>query len=191
MDGSEKILERLLVLRCQMGDSAALEELFARYDARIGYYLRRLLSDAEMAADAQQETWVKVVRGIRGLKEPEAFAVWLYRIARSKAIDQLNTNKRFKASELDVAAEELLNAGSAADEELPRADAERIHAELEKLSPRHREVLTLRFLEDLPYEQMAQVVGCTVGTVRSRLHYAKLALRRRLENEYERVTPER
>jgi RNA polymerase sigma-70 factor (ECF subfamily) len=66
------------------------------------------------------------------------------------------------------------------------SDAAWIHRELANLSEKHREVLLLRFMEDLSYDEMAQIIGCTAGTVRSRLHYAKLVLRTRLENSHER-----
>ncbi len=66
------------------------------------------------------------------------------------------------------------------------SDAARIHEKIGKLSEKHREVLLLRFMEDLSYDEMAQIIGCTAGTVRSRLHYAKAALRTRLENSHER-----
>jgi RNA polymerase sigma-70 factor (ECF subfamily) len=71
-------------------------------------------------------------------------------------------------------------AGNAVDD-FSADDAERIHTALDKLSPEHREVLLLRFVEDLPYEQIAQITDCNLGTVKSRIHYAKRLLRREVE----------
>jgi RNA polymerase sigma-70 factor (ECF subfamily) len=82
-----------------------------------------------------------------------------------------------------------IELGEIADDEAEAtfdpADAARIHQELHRLGPKHREVLLLRVMEDLTYEQIAEVIGCTTGTVRSRLHYAKRALRERLEPTHE------
>jgi RNA polymerase sigma-70 factor, ECF subfamily len=179
MNPIEQALERVLVLRCQAGDAGALEDLYRRYHRPLGYYLRRLLDDEQAAEDAQQEVWLTVYRRVRGLRAPEAFAVWLYRIAHSRAVNRLG-RWRFEALSLgdpDVAAVE---GEFDADEPFSPEDAADIHRALGRLRPEHREVLVLRFMEDLAYEQIAAVTGCNLGTVRSRLHYAKAALRREL-----------
>ena len=181
MNPIDQALERLLVLKCQLGDRGALEELFQRHNPRLGYYLRRLL-DRDDAGDVQQEVWLTVIRQIGRLRSPAAFAVLLYRIARSKAYNQLAGQRRGGPPEQEAGAQE---AGTDEEAEFSPADAARIHEGLKTLTPEHREVLVLRFMDDLSYEQIAEVVGCGVGTVRSRLHYAKRLLRRQLENQNE------
>src|SRR4051812_33362698 len=90
MNPIDDVLERVLVLKCQTGDGGALEELYLRHSTRLGYYLRRLMNgDEAAAADVQQEVWLTVVRKIKRLRTVEAFAVWLYRIARTRAMDRL------------------------------------------------------------------------------------------------------
>jgi RNA polymerase sigma-70 factor (ECF subfamily) len=178
MNELNSILERVLVLRCQTGDRAALEELYLRYSRRVGYYLQRLIGREDIA-DVQQEVWLSVIRNIAKLKAPDAFGVWLYRIARTRAMDRIADREEFER--LDEAHPEMNGVDQA---EFSASDAAAIHHALDKLSAPHREVLMLRFLESLTYEQIAQVAGCSVGTVRSRLFHAKRALRARLEKNY-------
>ena len=88
MDPIEQARHRTTVARCQLGDRQALEELFVRHNPRLGYYLRRMLGRDDVD-DVQQEVWVTVIRRIGRLRSPEAFTVWLYQIARSKALNRL------------------------------------------------------------------------------------------------------
>jgi RNA polymerase sigma-70 factor (ECF subfamily) len=174
-----EILERVLVLKCQTGDTHALEELYLRHSARLGYYLRRLLDDAS-AADVQQEVWLTVVRKIARLKAPEAFTVWLYRIARTRALDRLRAASNGAVLESD-SAPGVLEQATEPEPQFSPEDAAAIHAALDRIGVAHRDVLLLRFMEDLSYDQIAEVIGCPFGTVASRLYHAKLALRRKLE----------
>jgi RNA polymerase sigma-70 factor (ECF subfamily) len=176
MDPIEQALHRTLVARCQLGDRQALEDLFLRHSPRLGYYLRRMLSRDDVE-DVQQEVWLTVIRRIGRLRSPEAFTIWLYQIARSKALNRRADRRMALSLGQEGVAEEI------ADEQEPEfsaADAARIHEGLARLNPIHREVLVLRFMEDLSYEQIAEVVRCNTGTVRSRLHYAKRALLQQL-----------
>ena len=182
MDSVQQILQRLLVIRCQAGDQRALEELYRTHAPALGYYLRRLLRHEELAADLQQEVWLTVIRKIGGLRAPDAFVVWLYRIARAKAMDRAGDRLATVPLEEDHIEAEIADDSEPA---FTAADAARVHAGLEDLPPPQREVLVLRFMQELSYEQIAQVVGCSMGTVRSRLHYAKLGLKKILDNQME------
>lgn len=169
--------ERLLVLRCQTGDAIAFEELVLLYQPRLRYFLRGLLRSDHDVDDHLQEIWIDVYRGIGRMKEPSAFAAWLYRIARNRAFRVLRKRRQPTCSidDIDLAAK--------GDEEphWSAEDAEYIHAALDSLEPEHREVLLLRFIEEMSYEDIARVIDCPIGTIRSRLHYAKRALRCVLE----------
>lgn len=175
MDPIEQARQQALVIKCQIGDRGALAELFVRHNPRLAYYLRRMLRRDDVA-DVQQEIWLTVIRRIGRLKNPEAFLVWLYQIARSKAFDRLGDAVREPKAESSS-----LEPIDDAEPDFSAEDAAEIHRALGELSAEHREVLALRFMEELSYEQIAEVTGCNVGTVRSRLHYAKLALKRQLE----------
>jgi RNA polymerase sigma-70 factor (ECF subfamily) len=139
------------------------------------YYLRKMLRDGDCAEDILQDVWLQVLRGLARLEDPGAFPAWLYRIARDRVYRELRTRRSplRLVGEMDFAAE--------TGDDLRWEDAESIHAALDQLDPEHREVLVLRFLEDMTYEDIAGVTGCPVGTVRSRIHHAKRALRSALE----------
>lgn len=166
-----------MVLRAQLGDRDAYGGLFARYNPRLLYYLRRLVGSPADAEDVLQEVWITVVRKLATLEQPEAFRAWIYRIAHNRAISRLRSGRGEPPLE-ELLDEHPLAATAESEDEAALAghDAEAIHAGLARLSPAHREVLTLRFLEELSYEEVADVVGCSLGTVRSRIHYAKKSL---------------
>ena len=176
-DAAERLHEQLLVLRCQAGDEDAFEELVARYHPRLRYYLRRILPRADHADDVLQEVWLAVFRALPRLADPAALAAWLYRIARDKASVQWRGRPPERLLDVSDIVEE-----PSQDNEFRQEDAQEIHASLDQLTPEQREVLVLRFLEDMTYEQIAKVTGCPIGTVRSRLYYAKLALRQAIEH---------
>lgn len=178
----ERTREELLVLRCQVGDDGAFERLFDRYSGRLLYYLRRLVGRPGAADDVLQRAWLKVYRRIGTLKEPRAFRSWLYRIARNEAISLLRSERRrVELDEADEGEHLSIDPDETDDDPAWHVEPARLHGALERLSAPHREVLTLFYLEDLPYAEIAEVVGCPVGTVRSRLHYARKHLRRELE----------
>jgi RNA polymerase sigma-70 factor, ECF subfamily len=182
----DRLYQRVLVLRCQTGDEAAFTEIVARYSPRLRVYLRQMLGgsanrDAHAADDALQDVWLDVLRSIGRLDDAGAFATWLYRIARDRAYRILRRRGIVRMTRMEDAAE-VPAAQSAADDAALNGEAATIvHASLDRLPHDQREVLLLRFIEEMSYEQIADAVGCGVGTVRSRLHYAKRALRREIE----------
>jgi RNA polymerase sigma-70 factor (ECF subfamily) len=172
----DQLYERMLVMRCQLGDEDAFRELVDRYSPRLRYFLRKRAADR--ADDLLQEVWLDVLRQLPRLNDVGAFTAWIYQIARGKALLDLRKNGR-----MPQASEDLESVVSADEPEFSAEDAERVHAGLDRLNDEQREVLLLRFLEDLSYEQIGRVIGCPVGTVRSRLHYAKRALARLLAED--------
>jgi len=179
-DQADLIYERLLVVRAQAGDDGAFAELVERFSPRLRYFLRKLLPSAHDAEDALQDVWVDVIRSLPRLNDPQALVAWLYRIARDRAFARLRKARPH---------EQLSDEGTVADittdddRDFSAEDATRIHAALDMLPAEQREVLVLRFLEDMTYEQIATVVGVSIGTVRSRLHYGKRTLRITLEKQ--------
>jgi RNA polymerase sigma-70 factor (ECF subfamily) len=180
-DQLDLIYERVLVVRCQAGDEAALAELVQRYSARLAYFLRKVLgaARADQADDLLQEVWLAVFRQLPRLADPQAFRAWVYRIARDRAFGTLRKSGR----EQPQGDSEVLDE-RADEEEFSAADAARIHAALDLLAPEQREALVLRFLEAMSYDDIARVTGQPLGTVRSRIHYGKRALRRILEKDH-------
>lgn len=176
MDSREQLIEQMLILRCQMGDKDALADLIERYQRPLRYFISRLLDDAQASEDILQDTWLTVIGRISGLKKPEAFPIWLYRIARNKVYQRLRRKKVW--SELN---ENITAPSENEDDAISLENVAKIHECLMKLRPEHKEVLMLRFLEQMSYQQMTEVLGCNPGTVRSRVYYAKLALKNELE----------
>lgn len=175
-----RLYERLLVLRCQTGDEDAYRELVGRFGPRLRYFLRKLLARADRADDLAQDVWLDVLRQLPRLKDAGAFTTWLYRIAHGKVMLDLRRNGRAPttSSGVDQVADDEVQSFSS-------QDAARIHAALDQLEPGQREVLVLRFLEELSYEEISHVLACPVGTVRSRIHYAKSALHRLLKHDHD------
>jgi len=176
----EAIYCELLVLRCRRGQRAALEELVRKWEQPLLYYIRRYVDDEHESLQILQQTWVKVLQGLRTLRQPRRLPAWLYSIARKTALSHLRTRYSEQAlfRDNDVRAEcRDGDAGVAFD------DAEQIHYGLSRLSLIHREILTLFFLQDLTLEEIAGVLEIPVGTVKSRLHHAKRMLKAVLERE--------
>jgi RNA polymerase sigma-70 factor (ECF subfamily) len=179
MGDTDRIVDTALLLRAQTGDSSALEELIVRHDGPLRYYVRRLVNDPVAADDVVQEVWLAALRQINRIRSGATFRVWLNRVARNLAVSHLRGTIVRKASPLEDAAD------LAVDEEysFPVEDAAMIHRALSTLKVEHREVLTLRFLTEMSYEDIAAVIECSVGTVRSRLHYAKKQLSQVLQEK--------
>src|SRR4029453_1988565 len=126
------------------------------------------------------EIWVTAFRGLKNLRAPEAFRVWLYQIAHDKMVSLIRREAR-KNEGLETLKNEAMLDGHYQDHRFE--DCELVQHALDRLSPEHREVLTLRFREDLKLEEIAETIRCEQGTVKSRLHYAKQAFRRFLEEQ--------
>lgn len=176
----DRLAEQLLVLRCQVGDEHAFEQIVAAYSSRLRYYLLKLLGCRDVAEDVLQDVWLDVYRGIRRLRDPSAFRAWLYRIARDRAYRVLRSTRPQRQL---IEHEDL--ATSHEDADFTEDDAEQVHKALDKLSPEHREILLFRFIDDLSYSEIATATRCSVGTVKSRIHYAKQMLRRAIEEEWD------
>lgn len=176
MSQSDRLIEQVLLLRCQIGDRDAFADLIERYERPLRYFISGLLGNPEMVEDIFQETWLTVIRRISSLKKADAFPAWLYRIARNKVYQQLRRTQRLSRLSDNVAAPNHID-----DDVYSLEDAAKVHRCLKELRPEHREVLMLRFLEQMSYQHIAEVLNCSSGTVKSRIHYAKLALKKEME----------
>ena len=177
--GMDAVRLHLLVLRCQAGDEQAFAQLLAEFGERTLAYLRGLIGDD--ADDVHQEVWLAVYRGLHTLGDPGAFRTWLFRTTRHRAIDWLRRRKRERELLEDVAAEATSSSAPPDESALSAADDAALETALAGLPPPQREVLLLRYRDDLSYAEIALVVGCPMGTVRTRLHHAKRRLHELLE----------
>ena len=168
MDRLEALLQR-----CRAGDREALEELIRRCERKLFYYLRRLVEDEADAWDILQQTWIRVLKGIGGVRDSDKLLPWIYRVARNRALTHRKSLLSRQRREDPETAVETLAEPHAYEETWT---AEEIHCGLQELSVHHRDALTLFYLQDLSLEGMAVVLGVSIGTVKSRLFYAKKAL---------------
>jgi RNA polymerase sigma-70 factor (ECF subfamily) len=173
------VRSEILVLRHRQGDRSALPELVGLWERPLLYYLRRLLESEEDAWDALQETWYAIARHLGRLRDDRAFPAWAYTIARRAALDARRKTRREEpiAEDWDAAAP----AADAAEASLAGFGAIDIHRGLARLSLAHREALTLHFLEGFSVAEIGAITGVPEGTIKSRLHHARHALRSLLE----------
>jgi RNA polymerase sigma-70 factor (ECF subfamily) len=181
-DELDRVYEQLLVIRAQARDPGAFRELVQRYERRLLYYIRRILGDGSESSDVLQEVWLRVFLKLASVRAPEAFRVWLYKIAHDETVSCMR--RRSKACAVKDEEAPLPPRVDPCNELELLDNAELVHQALGRLSQPHREALTLRFLEDLGLAEIAEIVGCELGTVKSRLHYAKIALREQLERHF-------
>ncbi|HYM25736.1 MAG TPA: RNA polymerase sigma factor [Vicinamibacterales bacterium] len=171
----------LTVLRCQAGDERAFRSLLDEFGGRTLRYLRGLVEDD--ADDVQQEVWLSVYRSIASLANPGAFRTWLFSTTRRRAIDHLRSRRRERelmVDSTDATGEFDLPIDDPSIEDIDRGALGNV---LAGLPPPQREVLLLRFQDELSYAEIALVVGCPVGTVKTRIHHAKRKLQELLRSE--------
>ena len=157
----DRLLEEVLVLRAQVGDRDALRELIERYRRPLRYFIRGLSGESK-AEDVFQETWLAVIRKIYTLKEPGAFPVWLYRIARNHLIDEIRKLKRRPSIDTDV-IEVFLPSNDRSESYLERQE---LMAYIDNLPENQRQVVLLKFIEGLNNEEISQVMGKSQGAIR-------------------------
>jgi RNA polymerase sigma factor (sigma-70 family) len=168
--------DELLVVRCQLGERAAFDELIRRWDEPLWRYACRLTDRGDTARDITQDVWVKVLRGIGRLRDGTKLRAWLFGITRRTLMDRLREQyARPIQSAIDVA--EL--ASDLTSDEL-ETDLAALHFGLGRLPVVEREVLTLFYLEELSLNEVSVVIGVPLGTVKSRLFRARQLLRREL-----------
>src|SRR5687768_8092600 len=186
---SEAVDDRELVESARKGDRDAFRTLFERYHRRAYALAFGVLRHQDDALDVVQDAFIKAHKYLDKFEGNSSFYTWLYRIVMNLAIDHLRKHRRVKPVELDESrmedgAEEGLvprilgsNPGRALQDKEIRT---RIDRALEELSENHRAVLVMRELEGLSYEEMAQVMDCSKGTIMSRLFHARKNMQKRL-----------
>ena len=170
-----------LVLRAQVGDRAAFHELVALYQERLTYYVHRMVQDPDQSRDILQQTWLDVFRTLGKLQSPAAFRVWLYRITHDRVVTYIR-RQIVDSDARDRLAVDAIESEQCNDLDLLE-NVELVHFALNQLSVIHREIMTLRFLEEMDVKEIARVMECSEGTAKSRLHYAKNAMRRIIAEE--------
>ena len=182
---SVAVEETELVKRAQKGDTDAYDDLVRRYQERIYATVYHMTSNHEDANDLAQEAFIKAYQALKSFKGGSSFYTWVYRIAVNKTINFLKQRKnraQISLNDLDFNAEHDPDLVALISDKTPRRDAglaelqEKLNAALQKLSDSHRLVVTLHDVQGLSHEEIAKIMDCNIGTVRSRLFYARQQL---------------
>ena len=178
-------VEMDLVRRARRGDLGAYDELVRRYQERIYATIYHMTSNHEDANDLAQEAFIKAFQALRSFRGGSSFYTWVYRIAVNKAINFLKQRKnkaQMSLDDLDFHAEHDPDLVALISEKTPRREAglaelqEKLNGAMQKLSEPHRLVVTLHDVQGLSHEEIAKIMDCNIGTVRSRLFYARQQL---------------
>jgi RNA polymerase sigma-70 factor (ECF subfamily) len=175
--------DQLPVRQARAGDTAAWDVLFRRYQLPLYVYVFELVHDEQASLDIVQETFINAARHIAGLRVDDKFGGWLFGIAHQKCTQRWRKQTREEtALEVVGAVPPEFEAGPD-DLLIRREHEEQFMRLLNQLPPPQRSVLLLHFIEDFSIEQIAEITGAAPGTVKSRLHYAKKALRKLTQQE--------
>jgi RNA polymerase sigma-70 factor (ECF subfamily) len=189
---SEGDVDALLVRRAQQGEQRAFEMLVIKYQRRIERLIGRMVRDADLVQDIAQESFIRAYRALPQFRGDSAFYTWLYRIAvntAKKALVDLKRDPVIFESAMhlpDDGDETSSREIEPSDGETPDAVlaskeiAQAVNAAIEALSEDLRQAITLREIEGLSYEEIADVMNCPIGTVRSRIFRAREAIAERL-----------
>jgi RNA polymerase sigma factor (sigma-70 family) len=168
--------DELLVIRCQLGERSAFDDLVERWHPPVWRYIRRLTGNDDAAWDVAQDVWVRVLRGIGHLRDGAKLRSWLFGIARRTLMDRLRGQYAAPVNaDVDLTAFAAEPSVDHAEEELAAMEHE-----LMRLPVVEREVLTLFYLRELSLAEVAELLDVPVGTVKSRLFRARALLRRLL-----------
>ena len=180
-----QLVEIDLIRRARTGDLEAYDDLVKRYQERIYATIYHMTSNHEDASDLAQESFIKAYQALKSFKGGSSFYTWLYRIAVNKTINFLKQRKNrnhMSLNDLDFNAEHDPDLVALVSENTPRRAAglselqEKLNAALLKLSEHHRLVVILHDVQGQSHEEIAKVMDCNIGTVRSRLFYARQQL---------------
>ena len=187
-----------LVKRCQKGDSAAFDELVTRYRTRVFGMIYNMVHSEQDAWDLAQDSFFKAWKSINRFRGQSSFYTWIYRIVMNVTIDWVR-KKRVKGTGTEFDDATQLKQVDPASKTVPKSEAlpfemmqrteirERIEKAIAQLSPEHRAVILMKEIEDMQYHEIAEALGCSIGTVMSRLFYARKKLQNLLRDVYEKI----
>ncbi len=174
--------DRDVVEACRRGDPDAFRVLFETYKDRIYSIALRYSGDATLAMDIAQETFLKLLSCIRDYRGDANFETWLYRVVVNRCLDHHRRGRRLLPAVNDL-LDLIWTTGETVLHQLLRTEfEENVQEAVQTLTPEQRIVVVLRYTEGLSYEQIAEILGCSTGTVGSRLNRAHRVLERRLRH---------
>ncbi len=179
-----------VVQQVQAGDVAAFDRLILKYRERLYSVIYNMTANREDAADLAQDAFIKAFQSINRFQGQSTFFTWLYRIAVNSTVTHLRKNRLRTFFSLEKIAEEgksseviaaLIDQSGAERGAFVKELQEKLNEALQKLSINHRTVVTLFEIDGLSHAEIAEIMNCSIGTVRSRLHYAKQLLQAELQ----------
>jgi RNA polymerase sigma-70 factor (ECF subfamily) len=186
---SERDVDRLLVERAQRGDKRAFELLVEKYQRKLGRLLARFVRDPAEVEDVTQEAFIKAYRALPAFRGDSAFYTWLYRIGINTAKNYLMALRRRAPTSTEVEAEDaegfedgeqLRDINTPESVLLSKEIAQTVNATIDELPEELRAAIQLREIEGMSYEDIARIMDCPIGTVRSRIFRAREAIAERL-----------
>jgi RNA polymerase sigma-70 factor (ECF subfamily) len=186
---SDREIDQQLVERAQRGDKKAFELLVSKYQRKLGRLLSRFIRDSTEVEDVTQEAFIKAYRALPSFRGDSAFYTWLYRIGINTAKNYLVAMGRRAPTTTDIDSEEaegfedgdqLRDLNTPENEMMSRQVGETVNQTLEELPEELRTAITLREIEGLSYEDIANIMNCPIGTVRSRIFRAREAIAEKL-----------
>lgn len=180
----DRAQEHELVLRCQKGDVDAMGTLITRYQHWVYNIAYGILGHHQDAEDVAQDAFLSVWENIGKFEFRSQFSTWLYRIVKNKCFNHIDQYQRRKTDPMEIDDSQPwvpLDSATPEDEALRSEEKDIVHKALAKLKDSYREILVLRELRELSYEEISEILGCTLGRVKSRLHEARKALKTELE----------
>jgi RNA polymerase sigma-70 factor (ECF subfamily) len=187
-----------LVKRCQAGETEAFDELVTRYRTRIFAMIYNMVHNEQDAWDLAQDSFVKAWKSIGRFRGRSSFYTWIYRIVMNVTIDWLRKKQvkgagvefddAIQLKEVNPATKTLPKAEPLPYERMERTEIRRkIDNAIAQLSPEHRAVILMKETEGMQYHEIAEALGCSIGTVMSRLFYARKKLQNLLKDVYENI----
>jgi len=187
-----------LVKRCQAGDTEAFDELVTRYRTRIFGMIYNMVHSEQDAWDLAQDSFVKAWKSIKRFRGHSSFYTWIYRIVMNVTIDWLRKKQvkggggefddAIQLKEIDPASKTVPKADALPYETMKRSEIRaRIENAIAQLSPEHRAVILMKEIEEMQYHEIAETLRCSIGTVMSRLFYARKKLQNLLKDVYENI----
>ena len=187
-----------LVARCQAGDTEAFDELVARYRTRVFGMIYNMVHSEQDAWDLAQDSFVKAWKSIKRFRGRSSFYTWIYRIVMNVTIDWLRKKQvkggggefddSIQLKEVEPASKTMPKAEALPHEMMERSEIRaRIDNAIGQLSPEQRAVILMKEIEGMQYHEIAEALGCSIGTVMSRLFYARKKLQNLLRDVYENI----
>ena len=187
-----------LVKQCQAGQTEAFDQLVSRYRTRVFAMIYNMVHNEQDAWDLAQDSFVKAWKSIKRFRGRSSFFTWLYRIVMNVTIDWLRKkqikgagaefNDAVELGEIDPAARTAPKAEPLPHQQIEQGEIRaRIDNAIAQLSPEHRAVILMKETQDMQYHEIADTLGCSIGTVMSRLFYARKKLQNMLRDVYENV----